>query len=337
MSTTSVVILNYNGRKFLEQFLPTVIQHSNNHEVIIADNCSTDNSITFLKQEYPNIRMIQIPDNKGYSAGYNYALQQVKSDYYVLLNSDIEVSANWIAPIIELMDQDENIAAAQPKIRSYHNRDQFEYAGAAGGFIDTLGYPFCRGRIFNTVENDNGQYDDEKTIFWATGACLFIRASIFHELKGFDDDFFAHMEEIDLCWKIQNRGYRVVYSPKSTVYHVGGGTLQKSNPKKTYLNFRNGLSLIFKNYSNTDLMLKFPFRILLDWLAAFQILFTSPNDFLAVVHAHWDFIKLLPSNIKKRTSFRKKKATHMLPQVFKKSIVLEYFIKKRKIFSNINF
>ncbi|MDH5474313.1 MAG: glycosyltransferase family 2 protein [Cyclobacteriaceae bacterium] len=338
MSSTSVVILNYNGQKFLEQFLPSVIQHSRNYEIIVADNCSTDLSVSFIQEHYPDIQLIQIPENRGYSSGYNYALKQIHTEYYILLNSDVEVSKNWITPIIELMAKDPEIAAAQPKILSFHDRRKFEHAGAAGGFIDTLGYPFCRGRIFNTVENDNGQYDDEQTIFWATGACLFIRSSVFHELDGFDDDFFAHMEEIDLCWKINNIGLKTIYNPTSVVYHVGGGTLQKSNPKKTYLNFRNGLSLIYKNYSTSDLIIKFPLRIVLDWVAAFQMLSHSPRDFISILRAHWDFIKLLPANTKKRIAHKKKKKnTRIIPQVLNKSIIWEYFIKKRSKFSDLHF
>lgn len=337
MSTTSVVILNYNGQKILEQFLPSVIQHSQNYEIVVADNCSTDSSVSFIKEHYPDIKIVQIPENRGYSSGYNYALKQIQSEYYILLNSDVEVSENWIAPIIELMEKDPKIAAAQPKILSFHNREKFEYAGAAGGFLDTLGYPFCRGRIFNTIENDNGQYDDQRTVFWATGACLFIRSSVFHELEGFDDDFFAHMEEIDLCWKINNIGLKIIYTSSSVVYHVGGGTLQKSNPKKTYLNFRNGLSLIYKNYSTSDLIIKLPLRIILDWIAAFQMLFHSPRDFFSVMRAHWDFIKLLPLNTKKRGAQKKKETTKSTPLVLNKSIIWEYFIKRKSKFSDLHF
>lgn len=337
MSTTSVVILNYNGQKFLEKFLPSVVKYSHGTNIIIADNNSSDNSIDFLSAHYPEIELIQLPENKGYSAGYNYALKRIKSDYYVLLNSDVEVSENWIAPIILMMQNDHKIAAAQPKILSFNNKDTFEHAGAAGGFIDKLGYPFCRGRIFNTLEKDNGQYDDEREIFWATGACLFIRSSIFHELGGFDDDFFAHMEEIDLCWRINNKGYKVMYNPNSTIYHVGGGTLQKSNPKKTYLNFRNGLSMLYKNYAQSDLITKLPLRILLDWLAAFQLLTISTNEFRAVFKAHWDFIKMLNANNKKRKALSSRKKTKELTNIHGNSIVWLYFVVKRKIFSDLNF
>lgn len=338
MSTTSIVILNYNGQKFLEQFLPSVVKYSGAYKIIIADNCSTDNSIDYLKTHYPSIQLIYIPENKGYSAGYNYALSKIDSDYYVLLNSDVEVTENWIDPIINSMEKDENIAAVQPKILSYNNKNEFEYAGAAGGYIDKLGYPFCRGRLFNELETDQGQYDDERQVFWATGACLFIRASVFHQLEGFDDDFFAHMEEIDLCWRIINQGYKVMYSPESTVYHVGGGTLQKSNPKKTYLNFRNGLSLLYINYSIIDLVTKLPFRIILDWIAALQFLKTSTQDFKAVINAHIDFIKLFPKNRHKRRKQKSKKSIKELATLmYSNSIVWQFYVRKRKKFSELEF
>jgi GT2 family glycosyltransferase len=245
---TAVVILNWNGRNFLETFLPSVLEYSARcADVIVADNASTDDSVAFLQEHYPQIRIIEHPKNGGFSKGYNDALKQIDAEYYILLNSDVEVTPNWITPVIEMMDADPSIAACQPKLRSFEDRSQFEYAGAAGGFIDAYGYPFCRGRIFDVLEEDRGQYDDACEVFWATGACLFVRADLYHALGGLDEDFFAHMEEIDFCWRLKNNGHKVMYCPDSTVYHVGGGALPKSSPRKTYLNFRNNLALLVKN------------------------------------------------------------------------------------------
>jgi GT2 family glycosyltransferase len=261
----AVVILNWNGKKFLEQFLPNVLEHSADRaEVIIADNASTDDSVEFLKQNYPHIRLIQNAENGGFSKGYNDALKHVEADYFVLLNSDIEVTPNWIQPVINLMESDKNIVVCQPKIRSYYEREKFEYAGAAGGFMDRFGYPFCRGRIFETIETDHGQYDDVCEVFWATGAAMFVKAPIYREFGGLDEDFFAHMEEIDFCWRVKNAGYKVMYCPDSTIYHIGGGTLPKHSPRKTYLNFRNNLSLLYKNLYSTELFFVFFVRSFLD-------------------------------------------------------------------------
>lgn len=337
MITVSIVILNYNGQKFLEQFLPSVVKYSDQYTIIIADNCSSDGSVKFLETNYPDIRLIHIPENKGYSAGYNFALSKIDSNYYVLLNSDVEVTNNWVAPIINSMEQNESIVAVQPKILSYHNKNVFEYAGAAGGFIDKLGYPFCRGRVFDSLETDEGQYDNERQIFWATGACLFIRSSIFHELGGFDDDFFAHMEEIDLCWRMNNKGYKIMFNPNSVIYHVGGGTLQKSNPQKTYLNFRNGLTVLYKNYSTFDIVTKLPIRIVMDWIAALKLLKTSLQDFKAIIRAHADFIKILPKNRKKRAESKIYKSIKEHKTIYRGSIVWQFYIRKRKKFSDLKF
>ncbi|HOI32471.1 MAG TPA: glycosyltransferase family 2 protein, partial [Bacteroidales bacterium] len=228
MPETAVVILNYNGKKFLERYLPIVLRHSlEDATVVVADNASTDDSVAFLKENFPQVRLIQNFRNVGFSTGYNLALKKIKADYYVLLNSDIEVTANWIAPIVKLMESDPKIAACQPKIRAIHQKDHFEYAGAGGGFIDKFGYPFCRGRVFQHLEEDLGQYDDPVEVFWASGACMFVSAELFHQFDGLDDSFFAHMEEIDFCWRLKNNGYKIMYSPQSVVYHVGGGTLPK--------------------------------------------------------------------------------------------------------------
>lgn len=337
MGKVAVVILNYNGREYLEKFLPGVVINSKGHRVVVADNCSTDDSVELLKNDFPEVELIQNPDNKGYSYGYNQALRQLSDvDYYILLNSDVEVTPGWIEPVIEMMEKDERIAAAQPKILDYNKKSHFEYAGAAGGFIDSLGYPFCRGRLFLHLEKDEGQYDDEKRVFWATGACLFVRAEAYHKLNGLDEDFFAHMEEIDLCWRLNNAGYKVYYTGKSHVYHVGGGTLDKSNPKKTYLNFRNGLSLLYKNYSNRELWLKLPIRILLDIVASVKfMLFDSLKDGVAVMRAHRDFVREFRQNYKKRQATKKQTITNKTPLIYNGSVVFEYFVKGKRKFNEL--
>src|ERR1700761_629824 len=246
--TIAIVILNYNGRGYLEQFLPFVTANTcPGGEVIIADNASTDDSLAFLKENYPGLRVIVLDRNYGFAGGYNMALQQVQSDYYVLLNSDVEVTPGWLEPIVGLMESDPAIGACQPKIRMFAHRELFEYAGAAGGWLDYLGYPFARGRIFDVCETDNGQYDQAEPIFWASGAALFIRAGLYHEMGGLDTYFFAHQEEIDLCWRIQLAGHKIYSCPQSVVYHVGGGTLPKGNERKVFLNFRNNLIMMVKN------------------------------------------------------------------------------------------
>lgn len=335
MSETAVVILNYNGKHFLQQFLPGVIAHSGTARIIVADNASTDDSLNFLKENFQNqIEIIQLDTNKGYCGGYNAALKQVEATYYVLLNSDVEVTAGWIDPVISLFKQDQTIAAAQPKILSYHTRNEFEYAGAAGGFIDSLGYPFCRGRIFNSFEKDNGQYNDTRQIFWATGACLFIRASVFHQHNGFDEDFFAHMEEIDLCWRIQQTGMKIFYIGSSHVYHVGGGTLAKSNPRKTYFNFRNGLSLLVKNLPTTQLFWKIPLRLMLDWAAAVKFLLTgSPADAWAVAKAHGSFTKNLGRDYSKRSL----PSQTPIGTIYKGLLLTSYYLKGKRYFSDLRF
>jgi len=268
----AVVILNWNGRKFLEKFLPSVTKNSIGAEVIIADNASTDDSVDFMKENYPELRLIINSSNSGYAGGYNEALAQINAEYYVLLNSDIEVGENWVMPIIEEMDKNPEIGAAQPKLIAYYQKDEFEYAGAAGGFIDKYGYPFCRGRLFNSLEKDTEQYNDNTEIFWASGAAMFVRANAFHKVGGLDNDFFAHMEEIDLCWRLKLSGYKIMAIPKSIVYHVGGGTLPKNSSRKTYLNFRNNFALLFKNLPKNRLWKVFIARLVLDGVAAIRFL-----------------------------------------------------------------
>ncbi|MFD2520543.1 glycosyltransferase family 2 protein [Emticicia soli] len=328
MSKVAIVILNYNGQRFLEKFLPSVIQNADACEIIVADNASTDNSVPFMTQVYPEIRLIQLLHNSGFAGGYNEALKQIKATYYILLNSDIEVTPNWIAPVIDLMDANPNMAACQPKIRDYHKQSHFEYAGAAGGYIDWLGYPFCRGRIFDTCEPDTGQYDDAREVFWATGACMFVRANVFHALGGFDAQFFAHMEEIDLCWRMKNAGYEIYYSPASTVYHVGGGTLHKSNPRKTFLNYRNGLAMMYKNLPDNQLFSTIFMRLVLDGVSSIKFLLAgSFKDIWAILKAHFAFYAMIPR--------LERKSPKLLKDIYPKSIVLAYFLKKKKTFREL--
>jgi riboflavin kinase/FMN adenylyltransferase len=303
----AVVILNYNGAQHLKTYLPSLLKSTYpNFDIIVADNDSSDDSVHFLEEYYPKIRLIELPENYGYAGGYNEALKQVSgAEYLVLLNSDIEVSPSWIEPIIHLMEQDQSIAAAQPKVLSYHERHQFEYAGASGGFMDALGYPFCRGRIFAETEKDQGQYEQTREIFWASGAAMFMRAALFQKMGGFDADYFAHAEEIDLCWRLKLAGYKVVARPQSVVYHLGGGTLAYNTPRKTYLNFRNSLFTILKNEDGTKLLWLLPLRLVLDGLAAF--LFLSQGRFEhvgAIFRAHWHFFPKIGQTLKKRKANR---------------------------------
>ena len=334
MKKVAVVILNYNGRKFLEEFLPNVIENTSSvADIIVADNKSTDDSVDFMKKNFPNIKLILNDYNGGFATGYNIALRQIEADYYVLLNSDIEVTPNWITPIIDLMESDMSIAACQPKILSYHDKTKFEYAGAAGGFIDKYGYPFCRGRLFQDLETDESQYNDTKEVFWATGACMFIRASLYHRYGGLDDDFFAHMEEIDLCWRLKNLGYKIMYCPDSTIYHIGGGTLPKSSARKTYLNFRNNLSLLIKNLPEGKVFGIIFYRFFLDWIAAVKFLFDgSFADFFAVTRAHLSVLKHIPALKKKRSQYTHNKVS----QVYQKNIVFKYFLEKKRLYSELD-
>lgn len=335
MTRISVVILNYNGEKLLRQFLPSVIQHSPEAEIIIADNGSTDASILTLKNQFAGIRTIALDKNYGFCGGYNRALRQVQSEYYVLLNSDIEVTPGWLKPILDLFDRFPHVSAIQPKILSYHHKTKFEYAGAGGGFIDMLGYPFCRGRVFDHVEDDQGQYDDEVQVFWASGACMAIRASTFHTFAGLDEDLFAHMEEIDLCWKINRTSHSVWYTGKSTVYHVGAGTLGYESPFKTYLNFRNGLILIYKHLGSFELILKFPLRMGLDWLAALFFLFKGKTkNALTVFKAHRDFFKDLGKHRRKRKEIQQTNPSYSKKGIHPGLIVFDYYLRKKKQFNS---
>ena len=330
MKKIAVVILNWNGTKLLEQFLPSVIQHSAEAEIYLADNASTDNSIAFVKANFPTIKIIQNDDNYGFAKGYNSAMQNVEEDYYCLLNSDVEVTENWLKHILTCFENEPQTAIIQPKLLDYKQKTHFEYAGAAGGFIDKFGYPFCRGRIFDTVEKDNGQYNDAIPIFWASGACFFIRKEVFRKLNGFDADFFAHQEEIDLCWRANNLGYTIKYISKSVVYHVGGATLKDSNPKKTFLNFRNSLLMLTKNLPFEQLFPILFIRLCLDGIAGIQFIFKGKlNHFFAIIKAHFSFYALINKTLKKRKGKTSKRYYHT------NSIVYRYFIKNGKVFDEI--
>jgi len=334
----AIVILNWNGTQLLQQFLPSVIENSKNDstEIIVADNGSTDDSIEMLKSEFPEVKILDLKQNFGFAQGYNEALKHIESDYFVILNSDVEVTSGWLDSPIQIMEADSSIAAVQPKILSYHHKTHFEYAGAAGGFIDRFGYPFCRGRIFNEVEVDLGQYNTISDIFWATGACMFVRAKYFREADGFDADFWAHMEEIDLCWRLKNRGFRIVFTPESSVFHVGGGTLSYDNPKKLYLNFRNNLWLLAKNLPAQKLFPILFIRMVLDGIAAIKLLteFNS-NGIGSVLKAHWHFWLSIPSICKKRKFSGGKSNFKSSEGRIQKSIVFQFYIRKRKSFSQL--
>lgn len=316
----------------MEQFLPGVISCSSNAVVIVADNASTDDSVSFLKTNFPTVQLIQLEQNTGYSGGYQAALQQIEAEYFVLLNSDVEVTPGWIDVLIKSMDDEQRVAACQPKIRSYHQRDSFEYAGACGGWIDRLGYPFARGRIIDTCEKDIGQYDHAETVFWATGACLVVRSRLFHAVGGLDPFFFAHMEEIDLCWRLQRAGFEIKCYPQAVVYHVGGGTLPQGNPRKIFLNFRNNLVMLAKNLSGKEKLWILPVRIMLDAVFAWKSLFTGrPADFTAVLKAHLSFVLWLAKS--KQHVQLPQKRTDSLHGFFNGVLPWQYFIKGRKSFS----
>jgi GT2 family glycosyltransferase len=323
----AVVILNWNGKALLEQFLPSVVKHSNDAIIYVADNASTDDSVSFVREHFPTVKIIQNSENGGYAKGYNDALQYIEEPLLCLLNSDIEVTKNWLQPIVEAFDNDVETAIIQPKILDYKSKSHFEYAGAAGGFIDKYGYPFCRGRIFDTIEKDQSQYNDIKNIFWASGACFFIKNSVFKTLNGFDESYFAHMEEIDLCWRAYNSNYNTKYVGTSTVYHVGGATLSNTNPRKTYLNFRNSLFTLVKN-TDKNVFIRMVLRMKLDGIAALRFLFQlKPHYFFAVLKAHLAFYKNLGRLLKQRKQLPKRANYYET-----NSIVWSYFIKKRKTF-----
>jgi len=317
----------------LDRFLPSLVSHTPSWaEIVVADNASSDDSVEFIQTQYPHLRLILNSGNFGFAKGYNVALQQIEAEYYCLLNSDVAVTPQWVEPIVGYLDNHPDVAICQPKLLSFAEKTHFEYAGAAGGFVDKYGYPFCCGRLFDCIEQDNGQYNDFREIFWATGACMFVRSKIYHELGGLDDDFFAHMEEIDLCWRAKNAGYKVMYVPDSTVYHVGGGTLPKNSPRKTYLNFRNNLVLLYKNLPKRRILQVLLLRLVLDIVAAFRFLFDSGRgDFAAVFKAYFSFYGSLRKNWKKRNRTPLRKVS----QTYNKSIVFDYYIRKKKRFSDL--
>ena len=320
---TAIVLLNWNGQKWLEKFLPSVLQYSEDAQIYVIDNASTDSSVDFLQEKFPSVGIVRNDKNYGFAGGYNEGLKKINAKYYCLLNSDVEVTHNWLHPIITLFDANPKIAAIQPKILSYTDKKKFEFAGAGGGLIDNLGYPYCRGRIFDDVEEDKGQYNDEVEIFWASGCCFFIRSKNFWEQNGFDDRFFAHQEEIDLCWRLINAGKKIYYTGKSTVYHVGGGTLDKQNPQKTYLNFRNNLSMLLKNLPFPKLIWLIFFRLCLDGIAG--IYFGIKNGFphlWAVVRSHFGFYAQASKMWKLRQKHQKEDFYQS------KWLIFKHFLKK---------
>ncbi|MCT4639550.1 MAG: glycosyltransferase family 2 protein [Bacteroidales bacterium] len=332
MITTAVVILNWNGEHLLEEFLPSVVKYSDipDTKVYVVDNGSTDGSVDFVKRTFTGVELIELDKNYGFTGGYNRALNIIDAEYFVVLNSDVAVTENWLPPIIDKMKSDSTIAVAMPKIKDYKDKDKFEYAGAAGGYIDRYGYPFCRGRIFDTVEQDRGQYDTVAEVFWATGACLFIRSDIYRKFGGLDEDFFAHMEEIDLCWRVKNRGYRAICVPQSTVYHLGGGTLSELNPKKVFLNHRNNLLMLLKNLPSGKLFGILFIRMILDGVAAMSYLAKGKlKFFVAVIKAHFSFYGMFGKYYKKRD----RDANHI--SLGKTGIINQYFIKGNRTFDKL--
>ena len=335
---TSVIILNWNGRKMLEQYLPSVCECSisNDSEVVVADNGSTDDSIDFLKESYPQVRLLPFDRNYGFAEGYNKAIEQVEAEYVVLLNSDVEVTPCWLSTLTDYMDAHADVAACQPKIRAYYAKEKFEHAGASGGFIDRYRFPYCRGRIFADVEEDKGQYDDVKDIFWATGAALFIRREEYLEAGGLDATFFAHMEEIDLCWRLNSRGKRLVCVPQSVVYHLGGGTLNMNHPRKTYLNFRNNLLMIYKNEPENSLKWVLFMRKLFDNVAAVMFLLKGDKDnYSAVRKARKEFHEIKLQYADKRAENLSKQIVKEFPYNYRGSIVLAYYLLRKKYFSKL--
>ncbi|PQJ82193.1 glycosyltransferase family 2 protein [Polaribacter glomeratus] len=328
----AIVILNWNGKKLLEQFLPSIVKFSSNEaEIYVADNASEDTSISYIKTNFPSVKIVKNLENGGYAKGYNDALQKIEADIYCLINSDVEVTQNWLSPILDVFTSDENTAIIQPKILAFKDKTTFEYAGAAGGFIDLYGYPYCRGRVFNHLEKDRKQFNDVSEIFWASGACLFIRANVYHELNGFDEDYFAHQEEIDLCWRTQNIGYQVKYVGLSTVYHVGGATLKETDPQKTYLNFRNSLLNVVKNVPKKWFLFVIFSRLILDGIAGLKfILELRPIHTFAILKAHFSFYRNFYKFLKKRKVLQKK-----LDYNLHTSIVWQYFILGRKKFKDL--
>ncbi len=334
----SVVILNWNGKHWLEKFLPSVLQYSQGAdiEVVVADNASSDGSVAFLTDKFPQVRQILLTNNFGFAEGYNIALQQVEAEYTVLLNSDVEVTDGWWQPLVRALDEDKQLAAVQPKILSYSNKKMFEYAGASGGFLDSYGYPFCRGRIFSAVEMDGGQYDAPMDIFWASGACLAIRTELYKRVGGLDGSFFAHMEEIDLCWRLNARGYRLRCIPQSVVYHVGGGTLSSESPRKTFLNFRNNLLMLYKNVPDSKLTNVMNLRVVLDYLSILQFLLVGKwENAKAVWKARSEFEKIKHLYLPKRIENQKLSVSHHIPTSYRGLVLIPFYLLGKKRFSDL--
>lgn len=334
----SVVILNWNGSALMEKFLPSVIESTPKEwaDIVVADNGSNDDSVEMLKNKFPSVRLILLDHNYGFAEGYNQALKHIDTEYTVLLNSDVEVTAGWLEAPLLALSTDCSIAAVQPKILAQKKKDHFEYAGAAGGYIDKYGYPFCRGRIFNVVEKDNGQYDQVADILWASGACLFIRTAIYREVGGLDTDFFAHQEEVDMCWRMRCRGYRLVCTPQSVVYHVGGATLNTESPRKTFLNFRNNLLMLYKNLPEKELKSVFRTRFFLDYLAAFKFLLEGHfANAKAVYKARHEFYRMKDSYISVRKENIQKTTLQSIPELMTTSLLISFYLKGKKKYSDL--
>lgn len=330
----AIVILNYNGRDFLTRFLPSVLQHADGFPVYVADNASTDDSVAYLREQVPQVRVVRLPTNEGYAGGYNSALSQIDADYYCLLNSDVAVSSGWIQPVLDLLEANPKAVACQPKIRSYAQPELFEYAGGAGGYLDWLGFACCRGRLFDTLEADTGQYDDDRRVFWASGACLFVRASVFHQTGGFDAAFFAHMEEIDWCWRVQRLGYEVWTCGSSVVYHVGAGTLAKTSPTKTYLNYRNSLAMLYKNLPQRNPWGLLLYRLIIDGLSAGPLLVRGEFAAIwAIIRAHFAFYGRLGKLRPQRRALAQRATATVL--LFPKSLIWAYFVRGVRRFSDL--
>ena len=337
MAKVAIVILNWNGQKMLAKYLPNVVEYSRQDaEIWVADNNSSDQSMLLLETQFPHVKTIVLEQNFGFAEGYNRALEQIEAEYYVLLNSDVEVAHHWLTPLIEFMDSHPQVAACQPKLLAEYDKDMFEYAGACGGFLDKFGYPFCRGRLFSTVEKDEGQYDTITDVLWATGACLVIRSDDYWRAGGLDARFFAHNEEIDLCWRLRLAGRRIACVPESTVWHVGGGTLPKSNPMKTYLNFRNNLTMLYKNLSEQELKKVMRVRRVLDYVAALQMLLTGkPGEMKAVIKARRDFAKWKPLFRQDRLLIQNSRKVDSIAEIYPGSLLACYYLRGKKLFSQL--
>jgi hypothetical protein len=334
----AVVVLSYNGKQLLEKFLPPILSTRTPYtEVYVVDNASTDGTYEFVQERFPEAKLIRIEVNRGFTNGYVQSLPQIDADYYALVSSDVEVSPGWIEPVVNLFDSDPTVGLVQPKIKSYNKKNEFEYSGAAGAYIDKYGYPFCRGRLFFTIEEDEGQYEDTREVFWCSGACMFIRSELYHRLGGFDNDYYAHMEDIDLSWRVKNAGYKVMVCPKSTVYHVGGHIISYGSPPKIFRNYKNGLIMMLKNLPGGEVWWKIPFRILLDIIAGFRALLTgNPKEMQAIFRAHIQFLSGLGQWLRKRKDARTQIESANVTGVYPHSVVVDYFIRGKRKFSDLN-